>query len=88
MYTQDFFELPHYASLERTSPGDGYCDEFLGEDEEDIAGEEMASCSCSSISGCSPAKPIRGKKGAQYMRHAAFCLNSETYPEHVRIYTF
>lgn len=88
MYTQDFFELPHYASPERICYDDFGCGDVLCEDETNINGEEMDSCSCSSNSGCSTVKtqlPIRGKKGAQYMRHGAFCLNSQTYPEHVRM---
>lgn len=86
VYTQDFYEVPNYASPERICNVDAYCDELLCEEE---AGEEMNSCSCSSISGCCPAKvksSIRGKKGAQYMRHAAFCLNSQTYPDQVSDY--
>lgn len=60
-------------------------------DEEDLMcgeAEEEQSCHCSESPQCTCSdvdEPIVGKHGAMYLRHGAFCLSTQMYPDAVNV---
>lgn len=61
---------------------------LLAEEECNGEGEEEQSCHCTESAQCTCSdldEPIVGKHGATYLRHGAFCVNTQKYPDAVNV---